>query len=100
MPGDVFPKPDRLVSDQALRAYRARHPRCELRSCFREACPQPHHLRGRKMGRDDSDANLLSLCKEHHEEWHRGRRTWFARHGDALHPEARAKVARVLGEVR
>jgi hypothetical protein len=51
------------------------------------------------MGRDDSDENLLSLCKEHHEEWHRGRRTWFARHGDALHPEARAKVARVLGEV-
>lgn len=92
-----FGKVRRLVDDKALKAYRRSHVTCELEGCFRMSAPEPHHLRSRAQGRDDSDANLLSLCRSHHLEWHRiGGRKWFWLHRNELLDETRAKVAAAL----
>lgn len=93
----AFPKPPRYEDPAAIAEYMRTHPRCELLTCGRYVAGEPHHLRGRKVGRDDRPGNLLRLCVPHHMEWHTaGRRTWFARHGQELEAEARQKVGRVL----
>lgn len=92
-----FGKPVRVVDDERLRAYRRAHPVCELDTCFRPTCPEPHHLVPRNRGRDDAESNLLALCRLHHLEFHRiGGRQWFWRHRAELLDAARAKVAAAL----
>lgn len=92
-----FAKPKRLISDKALKEYRRLRPHCEVLDCGQRSCPIPHHLKSRKMGRDDSPENLLSLCKRAHTEWHTwGGLEWFRRYESRLTPEARAKVMRAL----
>jgi HNH endonuclease len=94
-----FAKPERLVSDAALAHYHAKHPKCEV--CGRPACPQPHHLVPRARGRDDSPENLLSLCLDHHLEWHTaGPRTWWMRHLMELGMDANQKVRRAIRETK
>ena len=93
----VFGKPQRLVSQAALAHYRALHPRCEVQNCPNFSGKEPHHLRPRARGRDDSADNLLALCPECHGLWHHlGGREWYRRFHGRLHMGARMKVAIAL----
>lgn len=92
-----FQKPSRLVSDEALREYRREHPSCEVIGCRDRPCPEPHHLRSRATGRDDSAHNLIRLCPKMHLQWHTlGGHQWFERYKDRLTDETRRKVAAAL----
>ena len=92
-----FAKPERVVDRKLLRLYCTLHWACEVQGCKRRPCPEPHHLRSRKMGRDDRHENLLRLCRPHHIEWHTlGGRAWFLKYHDVLDTEAIEKIARVF----
>jgi len=92
-----FPKPKRFVSQPALQAYHQQHPRCEVIGCVNFAAPEPHHLRPRARGRDDSSDNLISFCPECHGRWHHlGGHEWYRRYGDRLLVGTRMKVAVAL----
>jgi len=97
----MFPKPIRVKNRAILDAYRLEHPECEVSGCRQTPMPTPHHIRPRSLGQDDRPQNCLSLCWTHHvgpEGFHTiGKHTWFKRFQDNLSPEARLKVATVLG---
>jgi hypothetical protein len=81
-----------------LDAYAAAHPTCEVRGCWREPMPTPHHIRKRGLGGGDEEMNLLRLCLWHHvfgaEAWHVLQPgPWYAKFHDRLLPRAAAKVA-------
>ena len=47
------------------RRYRREHPICETEGCD-EPSVDVHHIDGRGPRGDNSDANLMALCKRHH----------------------------------
>jgi hypothetical protein len=68
-PVTPLPKPSRRVVNREIVAeFRANNPRCCVTTCGNHDA-DPHHIwpRGRG-GPDDSFANLMPLCRWHHEE--------------------------------
>ena len=67
------PKPaKRIVDPDTVRRYLLMHPWCEAASCINPAW-HAHHVLYRSQGGDDVDANLLSLCGDHHAAVHQTR---------------------------
>jgi len=92
-----YGKPERFVSNAALAHYRSQHPRCEVIGCINFSAPEPHHLRPRARGRDDSPDNLIAFCPECHGRWHwLGGKEWYRRYHDRLLVGTRMKVALAL----
>ena len=90
------PKPaSRTVDPDMVRRYLLLHPWCEAPSCPNPAW-HAHHVLYRSQGGDDVDANLLSLCGDHHSAVHQTRDA-DALVGVRLAIEARDDVLRYLG---
>jgi hypothetical protein len=89
--GQVCPSPNWKHSRQRSRAAMQRcrsKNRCEFPACKSPVHAQfnpidPHHAQTRGAGGDDSDANLVALCRRHHDAVHRD-------------PEANAVVALIV----
>jgi hypothetical protein len=62
------------VTPRQRRALAARDLGCAVRGCTRPpAMCDAHHLRARKEGGDNSNDNLVLLCRRHHVLWHLGK---------------------------
>jgi hypothetical protein len=65
--------PGRIKDPEALRQFRLEHlgEPCEI--CERRPGTDPHHTLFRSQGGDDSEKNLLWLCRLCHDSVHNGR---------------------------
>ena len=61
----MFPKPERKKDRDLLNTYHTK--RCIV--CSRQGC-DPCHIKSKGSGGDDSEENLISLCRVHHTEQH------------------------------
>jgi hypothetical protein len=76
------PSRDRSVWIRARDAHLAAHPFCEVPGCD-VWTKEVNHWSNRGMGyRDHSDSNLNTMCRAHHDEFHRGRKTFARRYGE------------------
>lgn len=90
----TFPKKKRLKDTEALREARTRP--CII--CRKPS--DPCHIRSRGAGGADEEANLLSCCREHHQEQHQIGFVRFAERYPAVrrHLEARGwEIVDVFG---
>jgi hypothetical protein len=65
-------------TSKECRAYGKANPWCEVEGCG-SAPVHVHHIKSRGSGGGDNEANLISLCPEHHAECHTIGRWNFAR---------------------
>ena len=66
----AVPKDMRVIDLQALKAYQAAHPICEMPGCMERSMRTPHHIKHRGSGGGDIPDNLISLCIAHHSRVH------------------------------
>jgi hypothetical protein len=73
----MIPKPSRLRDERVLQNRRDQP--CIV--CGRSAPSDPSHIRSRGAGGPDTDWNVVSMCRDHHNEWHGvGRLTFVSRY--------------------
>lgn len=87
----------RLKSEQAIAAYKAEHPACEIAGPDCDGPLDFSHLISRQRGGNDAADNGLVKCRFHHQAWHTvGRLQWLLTYGDRLTPETLEKVKRAF----
>lgn len=69
----MFPKPSRKRDRELLDRVKL-YP-CSV--CGKNGPNDPSHLRSRGAGGPDEDWNVVSMCRDHHNEWHRKGVTTF-----------------------
>lgn len=60
----MFPKPKRIKDESALGTIR------KMKCIVCGLVAEPHHIKSRGAGGDDTIENLLPLCRIHHTEIH------------------------------
>ena len=74
------------ITPRQRRALAARDLGCAVRGCTRPpAMCDAHHLTARKDGGDNSNDNLVLLCRRHHVLWHLGKVRLRHLHAPWLH---------------
>lgn len=85
----------RVKNPDVLAAYRKAWPFCQLIGCFAPA--EPHHIQKRSLGGSDAEANLVALCRAHHDAWHAlGPDRWLQVYHATLTGTVRKKIVGAL----
>lgn len=75
-----IPKPKRIKSEAILKSVRLWGCLVDNRDCI--GVTEPHHVKTRGAGGDDTIENLMPLCHYHHDEVGRlGRQSFIKKYG-------------------